>query len=92
VFEIEKKYQNKKGFKWLGLIIGAALWGVLGYYIVELCHYLFNSEYNRSGIESICLTYFAETNIFEALAAEIFIVSVEINSYTPFIFSKYTAT
>lgn len=91
IIDEELKYRERKGRKWITLILGAAIGGVAGYFLMPKIYQLTKSSYDRSGIEKICDEMFGNVMLKEALTKEVNIVSYEYNRQQPRIFSKATA-
>jgi hypothetical protein len=91
LIEMELEYREKKGRKWIVMLIGTILFTILGYYAMPILFRLTKSNYDRSGIESICEDMFGEVKVTDALTKEVNIIAYEYNSHEPRIFSKKTA-
>ena len=79
IIDEELKYRERKGRKWITLILGAAIGGVIGYFLMPKIYQLTKSSYDRSGIEKICDEMFGNVMLKEALTKEVNIVSYEYN-------------
>ncbi len=91
ILDEEVKYRERKGRKWITLILGAAIGAVLGYLLTPAIYSLTKSSYDRSGIEKICDEMFGDVMLKDALTKEVNIVSYEYNKQQPRIFSKFTS-
>jgi hypothetical protein len=91
LLEVDNKYHETKGRKWIVMLIGTALFAGLGFYLMPKLYALTHSSYDRKGIESICERMFGNVNIDDALTDEVMIVSFEYNSHTPRLFTKWFA-
>jgi len=84
------KYMEKKGRKWIVMIIGGVLFFFVGWMLMPYVFMLTKSSYDRSGIEAICEEMFGKVKIHDAITNEVNIISYEYNSHQPRIFSKFT--
>ncbi|CDW84799.1 patatin [Stylonychia lemnae] len=91
IFNEEMKYMEKKGRKWIVMIVGGFVFAVLGWVLMPYIFMLTKSSYDRSGIEEICKEMFGNVKIEDALTNEVNIISYEYNSHQPRIFSKFSA-
>lgn len=82
---------KKKSRKWIVMLISALIFGLLSFYMIPAIRSNYYAAYDRKGIETICKDKFGDVKLTDALADEIFIVSFEFNTHTPFTFSKYNA-
>lgn len=64
--------------------------GILGWILMPKLFQLTKSNYDRSGIESICQEMFGDVYIKDALTKEVNIIAYEYNTHQPRIFSKFT--
>lgn len=81
MFQEELRYREKKGRKWIALIIGAVLFGVIGFFLMPTIYQLTKSSYDRSGIEGICNEMFGDVKIEDALTKEVNIIAYDYNSH-----------
>lgn len=89
---LDNKYHENKGKKWIIVLILMIILGLLGFLIIPFVFSLFHSKYDRKGIESLCLEFFGnDTYIEEALTKEMMIVAFEYNSHEPRLFTKYNS-
>ena len=88
---VDKQYHERKGRKYIVMLIGIALFGLLGFFLMPILYALTNSSYDRRGIESISEEMFGSVNIKDALSEEVMIVSFEYNSHQPRLFTKWAA-
>jgi uncharacterized membrane protein YraQ (UPF0718 family) len=79
ILDEEVKYRERKGRKWITMLIGAVVLGVLGYFLMPSIYQLTKSSYDRSGIEKICDEMFGNVRIQDALTPEVNIVAYEYN-------------
>lgn len=91
IFNEEMKYNEKKGRKWIVMLVGGVIGFIVGWLLVPLIFSLTKSSYDRSGIESICNEMFGNVKIQDALTKEVNIIAYEYNTHQPRIFSKFTA-
>jgi patatin-like phospholipase/acyl hydrolase len=85
------KYMEKKGRKWIVMLVGGILGAFLGWVLMPQFFKLTKSSYDRSGIESICEEMFGKVRIQDALTKEVNIIAYEYNSHQPRVFSKFSA-
>ena len=91
LLEVDNKYHESKGRKYIVMLIGVTLFAVLGFLIMPTLYAMTHSSYDRKGIESICERMFGNVNIDDALTSEVMIVSFEYNTHTPRLFTKWFA-
>lgn len=72
---------EKKGRKWIIMIIGGIIMGLLGWVAMPAFYSLTKSSYDRKGIESICEEMFGNVKIQDALTKEVNIIAYEYNSH-----------
>jgi hypothetical protein len=75
------KYMEKKGRKWIVMLVGGIIGGIIGWLLMPVFYSLTKSSYDRSGIESICEEMFGNVKIEDAITNEVNIVSYEYNSH-----------
>ena len=90
IFNEEMKYMEKKGRKWIVMILGGVIFAMLGWVAMPYVFMLTKSSYDRSGIEAICKEMFGKVRIHDAITNEVNIISYEYNSHQPRIFSKFS--
>ena len=86
------KYRDKKGRKWIVMVVLAVAMGFLGWEAMPFFYSLSKSNYDRKGIEKICAEMFGNVKIIDAITKEVNIVAYDYNSHEPRIFSKYSAS
>jgi len=91
LIEVDNKYHENKGKKYIVMMIGIVLFFLLGLFAMPTLYTLTKSSYDRKGVESICTKMFGNVNILDAVTSEIMIVSFEYNTHQPRIFTKYAA-
>eukprot|EP00347_Sterkiella_histriomuscorum_P004105 403361733 len=91
IFNEELKYMEKKGRKWIVMLIGGIIMAFLGWVLMPKFFSLTKSSYDRRGIESICNEMFGNIRIQDALTKEVNIVAYEYNSHQPRVFSKFSS-
>lgn len=74
-------YHENVGKKWIFLIVGFIVVGVLGFFAMPKIHGLKHSSYDRTGIESLCDKLFGKVQISEALTKEVAIVAYDYTSH-----------
>lgn len=90
--DMDSKYHEKKGRKWIVMILGTLILGVLGFILMPWIYRSTHSFYDRRGIESIADEKFGTTALItSALTEEVLIVSYDYNAHKPRLFSKYYA-
>ncbi|CDW88051.1 patatin [Stylonychia lemnae] len=87
----EAQYLERKGFKYLFLVLGFFFFGGIGYILMPKMHALTHSNYDRRGIEGLVTKLFGYVPIQDALTPEVCIIAYEYNTHEPRIFSKFTA-
>lgn len=85
------QYSERKGYKWLTMLVGFFLLGIGGWFLMPVKNMLQHSLYDRTGLESICREKFGTTKINEILTDEIMIVSYDFRNHKPIIFTRYAA-
>jgi patatin-like phospholipase/acyl hydrolase len=73
------------------MLVGIAIFGVAGFFLMPRIFKFTKSSYDRKGIEGICDEMFGTVNIDEALTSEVMIVSFEYNTHQPRLFTKWSA-
>lgn len=91
LFDIDDKYHEKKGRKWVLMLILMVVFGIGGYFLMPLLYRLMKSSYDRKGIESICDELFGNVNIKDMLTEEVMVVAYEYNKHQPRLYTKYAA-
>ena len=81
IFIEEMKYTEKKGRKWIVMLVGGVLGFIVGWVMLPLIFSLTKSSYDRSGIESICKEMFGSVKIKDALTKEVNIIAYEYNTH-----------
>ena len=86
------KYLEKKGYRWITMIVSAVLWGILGYYMTtKVAIKLLKSQYDRSGMNALAKELMGDHLLTSATSQEILMTSYEINKQEPRIFTKWAA-
>jgi hypothetical protein len=73
----ELKYSERKGKKWITLIVGVVLCGFGGWILMPLTNKIKHSLYNREGLEGVTTEKFGDTKISEVLTDEVMIVAYD---------------
>jgi hypothetical protein len=87
----EKTYHEKKGRKWITMLIGIFAFAILGWILLPLIKKLTNSLYDRTGLESVTIEQFGDVRIADVLTEEVMIVTYDFAGQKPVIFTKYAA-
>lgn len=87
----ELKYREKKGRKWVVMLLGMILLGILGWIMIPYINQLQHSLYNRLGLEGVVKEKFGETRVNEAITEEIMIVAYDFENHVPVLFTKHAA-
>lgn len=82
---------EKKGRKWVAMLFGGIIFCILGWFLMPMMFRLTKSNYDRTGIESICEEMFGNVKIRDAITNEVNIIAYEYNSHQPRIFSKFAS-
>jgi patatin-like phospholipase/acyl hydrolase len=91
LFDKNLKYREKRGMKWITMMVGTFLFGILGWFIVPLFVKLTNSFYDRTGLEQVTKDLFGTFKITDTLTDEIMIVTYDMLNHVPVIFTKDAA-
>jgi hypothetical protein len=91
LFDKNLKYREKRGMKWITMIVGTVLFGILGWLIMPLFTKLTNSFYDRTGLEQVTKDLFGTFKITDTLTDEIMIVTYDMQNHVPVIFTKDAA-
>jgi hypothetical protein len=92
LFKWDLKYRERKGRKWITMLIGMLALGITGWFVIPLFNKLNHSLYNRLGLQGVTEEKFGETRISEVLTDDIMIVAYDFRNHKPVIFTKYAAT
>lgn len=85
------RYREKRGRKWIVMVIFTLLIGIAGWFIMPNLYMLTKSSYDRRGIEKICEEMFGDVRLENVITKDVNIVAFDYNSFEPRIFSKTTA-
>lgn len=88
----DKKYRERKGRKWITMLVGFIAGGILGWLVMPLVNKLKHSLYDRRGLAGVTEAKFGETRMSEVLTPEIMIVAYDFRNHKPVLFTKYAAT
>jgi hypothetical protein len=88
----DTEYRERKGRKWITMIIGTILFAIIGWIVMPLTNKLKHSLYDRRGLAGVTETKFGETRMNEVLTDEVMIVAYDFRNHVPVIFTKYAAT
>lgn len=89
--ESEAKYKESKQKKWIIMVVGAIIAGILGYYVPIGIHALTQSQYDRKSYDEILDKMFGHYRIEDALTDEVMMVSYSWNDAEPRFYTKYAS-
>ena len=92
IIRYDEIYREKKGRKWITMLIGIFVVGILGWFAMPLVNMMRHSFYNREGIARVTEDKFGVTRISEVITDEVMIVTYDFRHHVPVIFTKYAAT
>lgn len=49
----ERKYHERRGYKWIYALVSFILWGIIGYFLVPAIYAVSKSNYDRSGFDRV---------------------------------------
>ncbi len=91
LFKNDLKYRERKGRKWITMLIGIFVFGLIGWIVLPLFKKLTNSLYDRTGLEKVTTEQFGDVRIADVLTEDIMIVTYDFAGQKPVIFTKYAA-
>lgn len=91
MFKKDLKYRERKGRKYITMLIGIFVVGLTAWFILPLFKKLTNSLYDRTGLEKVTTEQFGDARISDVLTEEVMIVTYDFKGQKPVIFTKYAA-
>ena len=91
LFRWDMKYREKKGRKWITMLAGMFVFGIVCWFLVPYTVKLQHSLYNREGIQNVTTIYFGDTRISDVLTDDLMIVAYDFRNFVPVFFTKYAA-
>jgi hypothetical protein len=73
------------------MLIGIAVFGYTGWFLVSFLRNFTDSFYDRTGLEKVTTEQFGDVRISEVLTEEVLIVTYDFIGQRPVIFTKYAA-
>lgn len=84
-----KDFKQNKWKKWLVLVLGVCVGGLLGKAVPLVLNKLLNPLYSREKLDETMLALLGKNKMDKALSQEVLMVAYDYNSQQPRLFSKY---
>lgn len=91
LFRNDLKYRERKGRKWIAMLIGIFAFAIIAWFVLPLIKKLTNSLYDRTGLEKVTTEQFGDARIADVLTEDVMIVTYDFVGQKPVIFTKYAA-
>lgn len=91
LFQNDLKYRERKGRKYITMLVGIFVLAVVGWICLPLIKKLSNSLYDRTGLEKVTTEQFGDARISDVLTEDVMIVTYDFKGQKPVIFTKYAA-
>ncbi len=73
----EEKYFEKKSRKYIIMLIGIAIFGYTGWFLMTFLRSFTNSLYDRTGLEKVTTEQFGDVRISDVLTEDVLIVTYD---------------
>jgi patatin-like phospholipase/acyl hydrolase len=89
--ESELKFKENKNKKWIFVVIGLIIGGVIGYLLPVAVYKLTYSVFDRKGADALFKEYFGDLKVKDAITKEVMIIAFSYNMMQPRFYSKFQA-